>query len=86
MKATIDKAGRVVIPKAIRERAGLRPGMELTVRVENGVVELEPEGPEAGIVYHDGLPYLGSAAGTPPVSQDEINEWIRILREERDQF
>jgi AbrB family looped-hinge helix DNA binding protein len=31
MRATIDKAGRVVIPAAIRERAGLSAGSELEV-------------------------------------------------------
>ncbi len=31
MRATIDKAGRLVIPKPLRERLGLRPGeVELT--------------------------------------------------------
>ena len=29
MKATIDEAGRVVLPEAIREAAGLSPGMEV---------------------------------------------------------
>ena len=31
MRTTIDKAGRVVIPAAIRERAGLSAGSELEV-------------------------------------------------------
>jgi AbrB family looped-hinge helix DNA binding protein len=31
MKTTIDKAGRVVIPAAVRERAGFLPGSELEV-------------------------------------------------------
>jgi AbrB family looped-hinge helix DNA binding protein len=31
MRTTIDKAGRVVIPAALRERAGLAPGSELEV-------------------------------------------------------
>ena len=31
MKTTIDKAGRVVIPAALRERAGLTPGSELDI-------------------------------------------------------
>ena len=29
MRTTIDKAGRVVIPAALRDRAGWRPGSEL---------------------------------------------------------
>jgi len=31
MRTTIDRAGRVVIPAAIRERAGLTAGAELEV-------------------------------------------------------
>ena len=31
MRTTIDKAGRVVIPAAVRERAGLAPGSELEI-------------------------------------------------------
>jgi AbrB family looped-hinge helix DNA binding protein len=31
MRTTIDKAGRVVIPAALRDRAGFRPGSELEV-------------------------------------------------------
>lgn len=42
MKTTIDAAGRVVIPKAIRDLAGLRPGMPLEVRWQDGAVAIEP--------------------------------------------
>jgi AbrB family looped-hinge helix DNA binding protein len=31
MRTTIDKAGRVVIPAALRERAGFTPGSELEI-------------------------------------------------------
>jgi AbrB family looped-hinge helix DNA binding protein len=34
MKTTIDRAGRVVIPAIIRQRAGLKAGTELEVLVE----------------------------------------------------
>ena len=42
MKTTIDLAGRLVIPKRIREEAGLRPGMPLDVRWRAGRIEIEP--------------------------------------------
>jgi AbrB family looped-hinge helix DNA binding protein len=41
MRTTIDKAGRVVIPAAIRERAGLVPGSELEITEDELGVRLE---------------------------------------------
>jgi len=41
MRTSIDKAGRVVIPAAIRERAGLVAGAELEVTVDEMGVRLE---------------------------------------------
>lgn len=40
MKTTIDKAGRVVIPAAIREKAGFKPGTELDVVLDDISVRL----------------------------------------------
>jgi AbrB family looped-hinge helix DNA binding protein len=40
MKTTIDRAGRVVIPAPIRERAGFKPGTELEVVVDDVSVRL----------------------------------------------
>ena len=34
MRTTIDKAGRVVVPAAVRAAAGLAPGIELEVVLE----------------------------------------------------
>ena len=45
MKATIDKAGRVVIPAAIRERAGMTPGTELEITADEFGVRLERVAP-----------------------------------------
>jgi AbrB family looped-hinge helix DNA binding protein len=41
MRTTIDKAGRVVIPAAIRERAGLAAGTELEISLDDQGVRLE---------------------------------------------
>lgn len=41
MRATIDKAGRLVLPKALRDRLGLGPG-EVEVTVDGAGVRVEP--------------------------------------------
>ena len=41
MRTTIDKAGRVVIPAAIRERAGLSAGAEVEVTEDELGIRLE---------------------------------------------
>lgn len=40
MKTTIDKAGRVVIPAPVRERAGFTAGAELDVSVDDMGIRL----------------------------------------------
>jgi len=42
MRATIDGGGRVVIPKAIRERLGLVEGAAVELTERDGVVEVAP--------------------------------------------
>jgi len=45
MRTTIDKAGRVVIPAAIRERMGLAGGVELQITVDEFAIRLERVAP-----------------------------------------
>jgi AbrB family looped-hinge helix DNA binding protein len=40
MRTTIDKAGRVVVPKPMRDELGLTPGLELDLQVVDGHLEL----------------------------------------------
>jgi AbrB family looped-hinge helix DNA binding protein len=42
MKATIDHAGRIVVPKALRDELKLEGGTLLEIRVREGRLELEP--------------------------------------------
>ncbi len=50
MRSTIDKAGRVVIPAAARERAGFAPGTELEVMVDDFGIRLERVAPGPRLV------------------------------------
>ena len=40
---SIDRVGRLVIPKEIRDEAGIEPGMALEVRCREGRIEIEPK-------------------------------------------
>ncbi len=60
MHATIDRAGRVVIPKLIRDALGLWPDTELEITIDGGGVRLEPvHQRERPVEESDGLPLLG---------------------------
>jgi AbrB family looped-hinge helix DNA binding protein len=52
MRATIDKAGRLVIPKRLRDHIGLRPG-EVEVTVDGTGLRVEPLAGES-LVERDG--------------------------------
>ena len=41
MRTTIDRAGRVVIPAILRERAGLAAGAEIEMTYEDSAIRLE---------------------------------------------
>ena len=50
MRTTIDKAGRLVIPASVRDRAGLTPGTVLEITVDEFGVRLEPVAPGPRLV------------------------------------
>lgn len=58
MEASIDKAGRVVIPKALRDALGLRPGSRLEIHEVDGQLLLREKGPGTTVRRRDGRPVL----------------------------
>jgi AbrB family looped-hinge helix DNA binding protein len=73
MRATIDKAGRLVIPKSLRERVGLRPGIVDVVADATGI-HVEPLASE-GLEERGGLLVIPSS-GT--IVDDDL---VRSLRD-----
>jgi AbrB family looped-hinge helix DNA binding protein len=83
MRTTIDKAGRVVIPRSIRERAGLTPGSELEITEDETGIRLErvAAGPRLvkigrRLVARPTVPREARpAVDIPALVEDERNRW-----------
>ena len=80
MHVTIDKAGRIVVPKALRERFGLREGSELEIEGNAEGILLKPEAQESGLVRdkHGWLVFTGKPVGN--INWDRL---VEDMREER---
>ena len=82
MTTTIDKAGRVVIPAPLRERAGLLPGAVLEVTLDDTGIRLErvATGPTLVRVGKRLIARPAAGTGRPDVDvaalvEDERNRW-----------
>jgi len=77
MKTTLDRFGRLVLPKDIRDRLGLKPGAELEIDEQGNEVVLKPVEHETPFKVEEGvLVFTGTATG-------DLMEAVRAHREER---
>ena len=63
MEAIIDQAGRIVVPKPIRDALGLLPGTKVDITPYGAGAQLAPAGRTARLVEEDGV--LVAASDTP---------------------
>jgi AbrB family looped-hinge helix DNA binding protein len=54
MEATVDQVGRIVLPKALRDRLGLTPGTVVDVSQYGNGLHLAPGGRTAQLVHRNG--------------------------------
>ncbi len=78
MVVKIDKSGRIVVPKPLRDRLGLKPDMELEVHEQADGVLLRVPVPHPTMVHVDGL---WVHQGTAPANAD----WARVFEDVRDE-
>lgn len=81
----MDKAGRIVIPKPIRDAMGLRPGVPLTIDFFEGKIAIEYAPVEARVrIAEDGFPIIEFPGGTvlPRMTDEALREAIEAVRDE----
>jgi AbrB family looped-hinge helix DNA binding protein len=72
MLTTIDSAGRLVVPKPIRERLNLSGGSRVDIIEVDGVIEVRLAPQPVAVDRAGKLPRLRAAADTPPLTVDDV--------------
>jgi AbrB family looped-hinge helix DNA binding protein len=63
MRTTIDKAGRLVIPRSLRNRIGLAGGGQVDIELDGAAIRIEPVA--GSVLREDGDLLFIPAMGTP---------------------
>ena len=83
MRTTIDKAGRVVIPAALRDRAGFAPGSALEITLDDAGIRLERRAPPPRLMRVGRR--LVARPTAPPDSRPAVDV-AALIEEERNRW
>lgn len=79
---TLDKAGRIVLPKPVRDEMQLRAGDSLELESSEDRIVLHPRRGGVGLHQKQGIWVFGVGEPIPAGATDEI---LRQIRREREQ-
>jgi AbrB family looped-hinge helix DNA binding protein len=80
---TVDKAGRVVLPKPVRDKLQIQAGDSLELDSSGGEIVLRPIRRTAQMRLRDGIWVFRTGQ---PISATSVNETIRQARDERSEL
>jgi AbrB family looped-hinge helix DNA binding protein len=80
MRTTIDRAGRLVIPRLLRDRIGLAQGGEVELELDGAAVRIEPV---AGTELRERDGILMIPASSAPLTGDAVRDLIDADRHGR---
>jgi AbrB family looped-hinge helix DNA binding protein len=81
MHVSIDSAGRVVVPKRLRDELGFSPDTPLEIDVVNGHLELSAPHEPAKLITGPHGPSI-AATGTP-ITDEDVRRTLEAVREHR---
>lgn len=80
MRATIDRAGRLVVPKALRDELGFGPGQELELTAVDGRLEVEVPPVEMWLERRGEDLVLATAEPMPTLTVDQVRQTLERVR------
>lgn len=80
MKTRMDSAGRVVIPKALRQALSLKTGQSLEIRAADGRLEIDVTPTSVSLRKHGtGLVAVPERA-VPPLTAEDVRDALEAVR------
>ena len=80
MRTTIDTAGRVVIPKSLREAIGLGDGGEIEIQLVDGALVVAPPTVRKRIEDRDGRATIVAEEELPVLSDQAVRDVLDATR------
>lgn len=80
MKTTIDTAGRIVVPKALRLALGLEPGQELEISAGEGRLEIEIAATPMKLAKRGKGVVAIPASELPSLTADQVRQTLERTR------
>jgi AbrB family looped-hinge helix DNA binding protein len=80
MQTTIDIAGRLVVPKPLRDALGLTPGQLLELEVRDGRLEIEPAATPMRLEERQGGVVAVPLEPLPPLTAEQVRETLEQTR------
>lgn len=80
MQTTIDAAGRLVIPKALRTAMGVTPHTPVDVSFSEGRIVIEFVPAHAEVQVQNGLPVIQRSSDEPTMSDELVRQTLEATR------
>lgn len=80
MKSTIDAAGRIVVPKPLRDALGLTAGLALEIRAGDGCLEIEIAPTPMRLKRRGGGVVAVPDAKLPALTADQVRDTLERVR------
>lgn len=80
MRTTIDRAGRVVVAKALRHGLGLEPGVALEIAEQDGRLVIAPAPPPMWLERRGGVLVAVPERRLPALTADQVRDTLEAAR------
>ena len=80
MRTTMDAAGRVVIPKSLRDAIGLGDGGEIEIQLVDGALRVAPPTVRKRIEDRDGRATIVPEQDLPPLPDRVVRDVLDAIR------